>query len=42
MAGNAVASSAKTRKVDEKPFLKNRRQRIIEIGGFGESKQFLR
>ena len=38
---NAVADGAKARQVDEKTFLKNRGQRIVKVGSFRESPQFL-
>jgi hypothetical protein len=41
MTGNAIADCTKARQVDEKPFLKNGGQRIVEVGSFCESPQFL-
>ena len=38
---NAIADCAKARQVDEKTFLKNGGQRIVEVGSFRESPQFL-
>jgi hypothetical protein len=38
---DAVADRAKARQVDKKTFLKNGGQRIVEVGSFCESLQFL-
>jgi len=38
---NAIADCAKAREVDEKTLLKNGGQRIVEVGSFRESPQFL-
>ena len=38
---DAVADRAKARQVDKKTFLKNGGQRIVEVGSFCESPQFL-
>ena len=41
MTSNAVANGAEARQVDEKTLLKNGGQRIVEVGSFCESPQFL-
>ena len=41
VTANAVAGGAKARQVDEETLLKNGGQRIVEIGSFCESPQFL-
>jgi hypothetical protein len=41
MASDAVADCAKARQVNEKPFLKNGGQRIVEVGSLCEPPQFL-
>ncbi|MGA8622461.1 MAG: hypothetical protein WB660_28560 [Candidatus Sulfotelmatobacter sp.] len=41
MTSNAVADGAEARQVDEKSLLKNGGQRIVEVGSFCESPQFL-
>jgi|SRR6185369_5839737 len=41
MTGNAVADRAKARQVDEKALLENGGKRIVEVGSFRESPQFL-
>src|ERR1700689_3076844 len=41
VTANAVADGAKARQVDEKTLLENGGQRIVEIGSFRESPQFL-
>jgi hypothetical protein len=42
VTANAVADGAKARQVDEKTLLENGGQRIVQVGNFGESPQFLR
>jgi hypothetical protein len=39
VAGDAVADSAKARKIDEKSFFENRWQGVIKIGGLSKSPQ---
>jgi hypothetical protein len=41
MTTDAIADCAKARQVYEKTLLKNGRQRIVEVGSFCESPQFL-
>ena len=41
VTANAVADGTKARQVDEKALLKNGGQRIVKVGGFCESPQFL-
>jgi hypothetical protein len=38
---DAIADCAKAREVNEKTLLKNGGQRIVEVGSFGESPEFL-
>jgi hypothetical protein len=40
VARDAIADWAETRQVDEKSFLKNRGQRIVEVGCLGNPPQF--
>src|SRR5271168_3876092 len=40
VASDAVADCTKARKKDEKPFLKNRGERVVEIGCLGKPPQF--
>ena len=37
LTGNTVANSAKAREINEKTFLKQRRQGIIEVGSLGKA-----
>jgi hypothetical protein len=41
MTTDAIADCAKARQVNEKTLLKNGGQRIVEVGGFCESPNFL-
>jgi hypothetical protein len=41
MTTDAIANCAKAREVNEKTLLKNGGQRIVEVGSFCESPQFL-
>jgi hypothetical protein len=41
MTSNAIADCAKAREMDEKTLLKNGGQRIVEVGSFCESPEFL-
>jgi hypothetical protein len=40
VARDAIADSAETRQVDEKSFLENRGQGIVEVGCLGKPPQF--
>jgi hypothetical protein len=40
VAGDAVAHCTKSRKIDEKSFLKNEGKRVIEIGRLSKSPEF--